>query len=201
MNLEGARDATGSPLVEHRHHRRVRRSAPAAAQQLHAHGRLLAAGLRRRAARVPDLHAGSRLDEADRLEVRRTTARGCGPISTAGRRSPAWRGRRVGSRTRGTSTPSSRTARGGGSVVAFTHCERRDAGAAPRASRDATTLITTVRAQPLGAIIGSTPALMDAPSLDPPPDDDYGFPDVDRDLCRRSQGSPQHASSSAPTTA
>jgi Tfp pilus tip-associated adhesin PilY1 len=26
-------------------------------------------------------------------------------------------------------------------------------------------------------VIGSTPALMDAPSLDPPPDSDYGFPD------------------------
>ena len=35
-------------------------------------------------------------------------------------------------------------------------------------------LITFVRAQPLGAVIGSTPAFMDAPSLDPPPDDDYG---------------------------
>ena len=42
---------------------------------------------------------------------------------------------------------------------------------------DATSLITTIRAQPLGAMIGSTPALMDAPSLDPPPDNDYGFPD------------------------
>jgi Tfp pilus tip-associated adhesin PilY1 len=34
-----------------------------------------------------------------------------------------------------------------------------------------------VRSQNLGAIIGSTPALMDVPSLDPPPDDDYGFAD------------------------
>jgi hypothetical protein len=37
----------------------------------------------------------------------------------------------------------------------------------------ATALIEFIRAQPLGAIIGSTPAIMDPPSLDPPPDSDY----------------------------
>jgi Tfp pilus tip-associated adhesin PilY1 len=31
-----------------------------------------------------------------------------------------------------------------------------------------------VRNQPIGAVIGSTPAVMDPPSLDPPPDADYG---------------------------
>src|SRR6185436_12439611 len=31
-------------------------------------------------------------------------------------------------------------------------------------------LITFIRSQPLGAIVVSTPAIMDAPSLDPPPD-------------------------------
>jgi len=41
-----------------------------------------------------------------------------------------------------------------------------------------TDLITFVRAQPLGAVIGSTPAIMDVPSLDPPPDDDYGYSDA-----------------------
>jgi hypothetical protein len=41
---------------------------------------------------------------------------------------------------------------------------------------DATMLIEYVRQQPLGAIVGSTPAMMDPPSLDPPPDSDYpGF--------------------------
>ena len=64
---------------------------------------------------------------------------------------------------------------GGGSTVAFT-----TANATLLASHlgvtDPTSLITSIRAQPLGAVIGSTPALMDAPSLDPPPDDDYGFP-------------------------
>jgi hypothetical protein len=38
---------------------------------------------------------------------------------------------------------------------------------------DPAALIDFVRAQPLGAIIGSTPALLDPPSLDPPPDTDY----------------------------
>ena len=33
-----------------------------------------------------------------------------------------------------------------------------------------------MRNLPLGAIIGSTPAIMDPPSLDPPPDEDYGRP-------------------------
>ena len=39
-------------------------------------------------------------------------------------------------------------------------------------------LVTLVRGLPLGAIISSTPAVMDPPSLDPPPDDDYGRTDV-----------------------
>jgi hypothetical protein len=40
-------------------------------------------------------------------------------------------------------------------------------------SFDAAALISKVRALPLGAIVSSTPAVMDAPSLDPPPDADY----------------------------
>lgn len=38
---------------------------------------------------------------------------------------------------------------------------------------DAAGLIDFVRAQPLGAILSSTPAFLDPPSLDPPPDSDY----------------------------
>jgi Tfp pilus tip-associated adhesin PilY1 len=38
---------------------------------------------------------------------------------------------------------------------------------------DATAVISSVRSLPLGAIVDSTPAIMNAPSLDPPPDDDY----------------------------
>lgn len=41
---------------------------------------------------------------------------------------------------------------------------------------DPNVLIPFVRSQPLGAVIGSTPAIMDPPSLDPPPDVDYGYP-------------------------
>ena len=38
---------------------------------------------------------------------------------------------------------------------------------------DPAALIEYVRALPMGAIVGSTPAFLDVPSLDPPPDDDY----------------------------
>ena len=51
---------------------------------------------------------------------------------------------------------------------------------------DATAVITSIRSMPLGAIIDSTPAIMNAPSLDPPPDDD--LPGVRR----REQEPPQH---------
>ena len=69
---------------------------------------------------------------------------------------------------------------GGGSVVPFTSAYEAQLRTA-LGTADATTttnLITRVRAQPIGAIIGSTPAIMDAPSLDPPPDDAYGRSDA-----------------------
>jgi hypothetical protein len=47
---------------------------------------------------------------------------------------------------------------------------------------DAASLIATVRSQPLGAMVDSTPAIMDPPSLDPPPDASYpGFADTNSD--------------------
>ena len=46
------------------------------------------------------------------------------------------------------------------------------AGAATCATY-ASSLITSIRQQPLGAVLDSTPAIMDVPSLDPPPDSDY----------------------------
>lgn len=64
---------------------------------------------------------------------------------------------------------------GGGRVVAFVESER--ATLAPHlgaGSADADALIQFVRAQPIGAVISSTPAILDPPSLDPPPDADYG---------------------------
>lgn len=38
---------------------------------------------------------------------------------------------------------------------------------------DPATLISFIRQLPMGAVIGSTPAFLDVPSLDPPPDDKY----------------------------
>ena len=65
---------------------------------------------------------------------------------------------------------------GGGQMVAFT-AANASILAAHLGGADPDELIPYVRAQPLGAIVGSTPAIMDAPSLDPPPDEDYGFAD------------------------
>ena len=67
---------------------------------------------------------------------------------------------------------------GGGTVVPFTTANAAMLAAYMGAGGDPSSLISTVRAQPLGAVIGSTPALMDPPSLDPPPDDDYGRTDA-----------------------
>jgi hypothetical protein len=67
--------------------------------------------------------------------------------------------------------------RGSGTMVAFTAAQV--ATLSPfLAVTDPTELIDFVRSQALGAVISSTPALMDPPSLDPPPDEDYGFPDA-----------------------
>lgn len=63
---------------------------------------------------------------------------------------------------------------GGGQMVPFTVAEA--ATLAPHlGGADAATLIAYVRAMDIGAVVGSMPAIMDPPSLDPPPDSDYGF--------------------------
>jgi hypothetical protein len=68
---------------------------------------------------------------------------------------------------------------GGGSVVSFSTSNAATLEPLLRTTgTDTAALINLVRSQPLGAIIGSTPALMDPPSLDPPPDDDYGRTDA-----------------------
>jgi hypothetical protein len=68
---------------------------------------------------------------------------------------------------------------GGGSVVSFETANAATLEPHIRTTGAATnTLINFVRTQSIGAIIGSTPALMDPPSLDPPPDDDYGRSDA-----------------------
>jgi hypothetical protein len=65
---------------------------------------------------------------------------------------------------------------GGGQMVAFSTANSGQL-APYLGGASVTALITFIRSQPLGAIIGSTPAIMDPPSLDPPPDEDYGFAD------------------------
>jgi hypothetical protein len=67
---------------------------------------------------------------------------------------------------------------GGGSMVAFTVANAATLATHMGTSTATSSLIAAVRGQNIGAIIGSTPALMDAPSLDPPPDDDYGRTDA-----------------------
>jgi hypothetical protein len=67
------------------------------------------------------------------------------------------------------------TALPGGVVVAFTAANAAVLQPYLRAAdaSAAAALIDYIRSQPLGAIVSSTPAVMDPPSLDPPPDADY----------------------------
>ena len=67
---------------------------------------------------------------------------------------------------------------GTGSMVAFTTANVAMLTPYMGVGANTSTLISTVRSQSLGAVIGSTPALMDPPSLDPPPDEDYGRTDA-----------------------
>ncbi len=67
---------------------------------------------------------------------------------------------------------------GGGQVVAFTTANAALIAPHLGGVSDPAALIAWIRSQPIGAIIGSTPAIMDPPSLDPPPDDDYGRADA-----------------------
>ncbi len=59
-----------------------------------------------------------------------------------------------------------------GTLVAFDAAHAADLSPYLRAA-DASALIAFIRSQPLGAVIDSTPVIMDPPSLDPPPDSDY----------------------------
>lgn len=62
-----------------------------------------------------------------------------------------------------------------GTVVAFTSANKAILRQYLRAVSDdeAGTIIDYIRSMPLGAIVDSTPAIMDVPSLDPPPDAEY----------------------------
>ena len=73
------------------------------------------------------------------------------------------------------------TALPNGTMVAFTSANAAILRQYLRVSTTggAASLIDFIRSRPLGAFIGSTPAIMDAPSLDPPPDAEYpGFADA-----------------------
>lgn len=59
-----------------------------------------------------------------------------------------------------------------GQLIAF-KAENQAALAPYLNTLNAGALIDFVRSQPLGAVVGSTPAFLDPPSLDPPPDADY----------------------------
>jgi len=69
------------------------------------------------------------------------------------------------------------TAKPDGTVIALTTANVTDLAPLMNLSTaDATAVITAVRSLPLGAPVDSTPAFLNPPSLDPPPDDAYpGF--------------------------
>ena len=67
---------------------------------------------------------------------------------------------------------------GGGSVIPFNLANAATLATHMGTSATTSALISSVRAQNIGAVIGSTPAIMDVPSLDPPPDDEYGRADA-----------------------
>ena len=67
---------------------------------------------------------------------------------------------------------------GGGSVIPFNLANAATLATHMGTSGTTSALISTVRARNIGAVIGSTPAIMDVPSLDPPPDDEYGRADA-----------------------
>jgi len=65
---------------------------------------------------------------------------------------------------------------GGGDMVAFTTANAAALTTPMQTGAGTADVIGLIRSLPLGAVIGSTPAIMDVPSLDPPPDDQYGRP-------------------------
>jgi len=77
------------------------------------------------------------------------------------------------------------TATPAGTIVAFTAANVTTlAPLMNLTAADALAVINDVRALPLGAIVDSTPAIMNAPSLDPPPDAEYPGFAADNELRR-----------------
>lgn len=78
------------------------------------------------------------------------------------------------------------TAKADGTIIPFNTTDPDNlailAGLMNLSVADATAVITAIRNQPLAAIVDSTPAIMNPPSLDPPPDDAYpGFVAANKD--------------------
>lgn len=67
-----------------------------------------------------------------------------------------------------------------GTMVAFTTANASALAPYLRVE-DAASLISFIRSQPIGAVLDSTPAILEPPSLDPPPDSDYpGFVEANK---------------------
>jgi hypothetical protein len=65
------------------------------------------------------------------------------------------------------------TALPNGTMMSFTTANAGTLAPYLNTTLDVSGLITQIRSQPIGAVVSSTPAVLDAPSLDPPPDQDY----------------------------
>ena len=126
---------------------------------------VLAAGVRRPAPRLPRLQAGGGRCGGVRLQVQVDGTR----IWVAA--TPAAASRNI------------YTVLPNGTMTAFTVANAAVLAPYMNTTRaDAALLIAYVRSLPLGAIVGSTPAMMDAPSVDPPPDPEYpGFSAANKD--------------------
>ena len=164
VEREGARRLHAARHRHHEHRRAAPRCRSAPTCMITTGFALPGFDMKMRA--YPALQARNRLDQADRLQVHQRRHRALGGADADGRVTATTRRPAA-----GTSSPRCPMARS----IAFT-----DANASTLSpylnTWDAAGLIDYVRTQPLGAVISSTPAFMDPPSLDPPPDSDYpGF--------------------------
>jgi hypothetical protein len=175
VNLKGAVDATGTPLAN------TDINATPGGQPLAQRSNvMITAGFT-----LPGFEGVLRAFRVYRPETDSTKPTGWKFVNDGSRLWPDLDGRpQLAGRARAPKDPNTRNiytyipnGSGGGSVVAFTTANESILRSHMNMATSASSLITLVRAQELGAIIGSTPALMDVPSLDPPPDSDYGFAD------------------------
>lgn len=154
VNLEGAVDATGLPLVN------TRVLSPGGAVVPQRSNVLVTAGLT-----VPGFEARLR---AFRLYTPTADASQASGYRFTQAATPLWTAHapEAASRNIFTALPD-------GTMVPLDAAHAAQLSPYLRVS-DAAALIGFIRQQPLGAIIDSTPAVLDPPSLDPPPDAAYG---------------------------